>query len=434
MQERLIGLASVTSHYPRLDRIIRILGIFFVGQLTAQALNALTGIALVRWLPKNEYAWLTITNVVTATFSVLFDPAIGVGLQSLAAPARENPEKLSCIFASALRWRWYWLALTSLVMMPLSFFLLLKSGASWSQSSLLLLATWLGVPAMTSAMIFGTVPKIKTQLRVLQLADIIASAVRLLLSVAALFAAKLAIFATLASSSAQWVQAKWLQHSASVALQPSESPSSEMATALTTQMKQMLPHSLFLCLQGHIGIWLLGCFGSVESLADLGALTRLGILLASVGVFAQQVLIPAMSRADSRERLFQLAGGSLLAGLACTVSLVVVSWYFPCPFLWLLGPQYAHLKSELALAMGFFSLSALSTIIWWFNAAQGWVAWAMWVPPLSIAAYGIACLSLKPSTTWTALLVLLSGQAASLLLGVVQSWRGLRQMPLVPPL
>ncbi len=417
---------------PAQQRIVSTLGVFLVGQVPTQLLNALTGLLLVRWLPKNEYAWFTLGNTLVAACNVLLEPASGVGLQSYGGPMAHDRPALSRLIASALHGRWGWLSLCSLGLVPWTFYLLFTNGASLGQSSALCLVTLLSVPAITGTNIYGTVHKLQSRLHILQWGDVLGASYRLICSVIFILGGRLAIMASAATAVAQWGQFILMRSYTKPLLEAQALPSPELESGLARQMNGLLFHGLFQCFQAQIGIWLMGVFGSVESLADLGALMRLGVILGSAGALFQQILIPALSRCESTEKLRGMLVQTLLGSVSVGALLVMLSQFFPQPFLWILGGQYQNLHAELVMAMIFFSLSTLATVIWWFNTSRGWTRLSFWVPFSTVGAFILAALFLKPSNTYAALVFQVAGQIPSLIIGLTQTFMGL-QTPLPFP-
>jgi uncharacterized membrane protein (UPF0182 family) len=107
--------------------------------------------------------------------------------------------------------------------------------------------------------------------------------------------------------------------------------------------------------------------------------------------------------------------------IAALSAAVVFTVWFPRPLLWLLGPSYMNLVSELPVAMTLFSISTASTIIWWFNSSSGATSLARWVPIASVSALLMVGVIVRPQDTYHVLWFMTSGSLAGLLIGLIQA-------------
>ena len=112
--------------------------------------------------------------------------------------------------------------------------------------------------------------------------------------------------------------------------------------------KQM-PNSVYFAVQGQLGIWLISIFGNTENIAELGALTRLGIIFSLITSILNEIVLPSFSRCQVAKTLFKRYMQVL--SLYCLFSLVLVAlaFFFPSQFLWILGGKYSHLDKEVLL-------------------------------------------------------------------------------------
>ena len=81
-------------------RWIRVLATLASLQFVVQLLNAVTGLMLVRWLPKEEYALFTIANSVQASLMLMSDMGLTVGLVSIGGQVWNDPPAFAKLIAS----------------------------------------------------------------------------------------------------------------------------------------------------------------------------------------------------------------------------------------------------------------------------------------------------------------------------------------------
>lgn len=136
-----------------------------------------------------------------------------------------------------------------------------------------------------------------------------------------------------------------------------------------------LPSALYFSVQGPLVVWLAASFGSTETIAEVGALGRLGLIVGMFSGLAGVVFLPRLSRITDddlyRRRYFQF--GALL--LATAVVLVGAAMAAPDMFLWLLGSHYRGLHSELVLMVASSGLSLLGGYAVAVNMARSWIRW-----------------------------------------------------------
>jgi hypothetical protein len=149
---------------------------------------------------------------------------------------------------------------------------------------------------------------------------------------------------------------------------------------------------------GQISVWLVGLFGSVERVAEVGALGRLAALFTVIGAVLGAMVVPYFARASSAREMssaFVALNGffALLSGVLVAASLV-----WPHAMLWILGKQYSGLVNELPWMVVASALSAWSTGLYSVGMARGWIVPAMLMIPLGIATACLAAVAFDMSS------------------------------------
>lgn len=147
-----------------------------------------------------------------------------------------------------------------------------------------------------------------------------------------------------------------------------------------------LPILLFTTFQGQITVLLVSLIGSTAALAEIGALTRLNVLFASLAGFYGIIIVPYFSRIGSElatRRALQIFFGALgLLG-----ALVLFGFHYPQPFLWVLGGKYYHLQAEIGWTLLSYGLGQIAGLLAAIVYAR------RIVPHLSIAFVAIPVIS-----------------------------------------
>src|SRR5262249_17588718 len=112
-----------------------------------------------------------------------------------------------------------------------------------------------------------------------------------------------------------------------------------------------LPAALYFTVQGPLLVWLAATFGSVRTIAEVGAVGRLGLAGGLFSGLIGTVFVPRLARlTDDRTYLVRfLQFGAVLAAVAAAMT--VAAALVPDLFLFLLGPHYSGLRSELVLVV-----------------------------------------------------------------------------------
>ena len=135
-----------------------------------------------------------------------------------------------------------------------------------------------------------------------------------------------------------------------------------------------LPSMVFFALQGQISLFLISFFGQTQSIAEVGALGRLGQLFLLMSGFNQAVIEPFMAKLP-KERV--LRSYLMILGIASAICclLVVAGFMEPRILLLLLGSKYANLQKQTGWLIVSSCLAYLVGVTWIMGAARRWIYW-----------------------------------------------------------
>lgn len=187
-----------------------------------------------------------------------------------------------------------------------------------------------------------------------------------------------------------------------------------------------LPSALYFAVQGPLTVWLAATFGSTRNLAEVGALSRLGMVVGLFSALIGVVFLPRLSRiTDDRQYLVRyLQFGAALACVAAV--LLLAAAVFPRLFLMLLGGRYAGLQRELLLVVGGSGVSLLGGYVVNVNLARSWTRWQGLTLVVEIAVQGLLVATLPLSTTAGVLTLSLLGTATGVILQMTIAFLGFR--------
>lgn len=368
------GPLTVEPTAVRLRRWAGILSAYFTAQSLTQLAGIAAGLLLIRTMPVREFAFYTLALSVITFFTFLSDLGSSTALvHFFHRTRREGGGDFTPYFAAVL-------SLRRIAFLAGTLAVLVAFPAA---------ATAKGYGGREIALVTGGIVlcvwfQIRSSLRILalRLADRYGASYR-----AELAGAAVRLLLVLALIAGVWLQA-WLAVLAGAAatativwLAPSETPTAP-APELGSYRRQVLryllptlPSALYFSVQGPLTVWLAATFGATRNIAEVGALSRLGLI---VGIFASLtgvVFLPRLARITDerfwRTRFFQFGG--LLLGLS--LALLFAAALIPGPFLWLLGDRYAGLQRELLLVVAGAGLTLLDGYVVSVNLARSWTRW-----------------------------------------------------------
>jgi len=418
------------SSTPLIRRAVRhgkVVGSFAIVQAVVQFLGFLSGILLIRSLDKHEYAYFTIANTMQGTMNLLADIGVSVGLISIGGRVWQDRHRFGQLINTALGLRKKLGAVAILVVTPILFLLLVKNGAPVSYAALLIGLCLVAVLIELSIGVLGVVPRLRSDIRVLQRIDLTGAITRLLLLVGLVFVFLNAGVAVAVASATLLFQYILLRTYAAKVVDLNAPENAEDRQAIAKLIKHLAANAVFYCLQGQITIFLISFFAHrASAVAEVGALGRLAMIFAVLSNLLANVFAPAFARCHDPAKLRRLYVGIL--GIVAAFSLLVVAGaaFFPDQFLFVLGNKYAHLHRELLLMVGGAVLSALTGTFWALNASKAWVAGAWLYIPLTLLIQVVLIPFTDFSSVSGVLIFNLYSAIPNLLLNIVLSYRGFR--------
>lgn len=375
---------TAPSSPSRWSRWVRRLAAYSGAQGIVLLVNALSGFLLVRGMSKEHYAWFTIANSLLATINILSDSGLGSAMMSIGGNVCEDRSRFASLMRVARGMRFRFMTLAALVTLPAGWWVLDKNGAPWPVIvGLLCLVIFTSLPA-AEGVVLSTINKLHRRVSYLLQADFCMSLSRLAMVALGMFAGLTAIFATAATAIAQWMQVMLLRRQTSGDLAITERVEEHWKPEINRVVRALFPLCLFNCVQGHITTWLLSVVATTHDVADVGALTRLGVVFTFLGLPLTQLVCPLISRTKDPRRLAKLClvalGGSILAALGLIMAGVVLS----DQVLWLLGAQYSHLHRELAWFLAAQALGVAANAAWGIAYTRSWVRYGWLQIPFTV--------------------------------------------------
>ncbi|MEQ8752654.1 MAG: polysaccharide biosynthesis protein [Coleofasciculus sp. G1-WW12-02] len=408
-----------------LIRRAKILSQFVSAQLVVQALGFTSGILLVRTLEQQQYAYFTIANTMQATMNVLADMGIGSGLSVIGGKVWQDQYRFGQLINTAMQLRRYLAVIAIIVVTPILLWLLISNGISIVYATLIIVIVLVEFNFRLTTGVLVVVPRLHSQINRLQSLELIFAASRLcMLSFAYLTylnAAVALIASTVASGLQRLLIGYWVTDNVNnkASVQPKD------REEILKLVKSQAPYFIFYCIQGQFTIWLISILGNTQSIAEVGALGRLGVLLAVIGSVMSSIIAPSFARCQSvnqlRFRYFQTIGLFIFFSLF----LIGFAALFPRELLWILGEKYAHLESELVFMAGNSMIKSLASIMISLNSSKGWIKNSWIIVPSTIVTQFITITLVQVSTVKKIFIFEILSMLPTIFINAFMTYRGL---------
>jgi len=394
----LVQRISTTAKSDRAFTWLKLISVTGGAQLIIQAIGLISGILVIRLLSTQEYGLYTLANTLLGTMVVLADGGISAGVMSQGGKVWQDRQKLGTVLATGLDLRRKFAKGSLLIAMPLLVYLLRMHGASWFMSFLIAVCL---VPAFFTALsgtLLQIAPKLNQDIVPLQKNGLIATTARLI-TILSLFVFPWAFIAMLAYGLPQiWANLN-LRKISSAYADWSQQPDPVIRKEIISFVKRILPGAIYFCFYGQISIWLISVFGSISSVAQVGALGRLAMVLNLFNVLFTTLVSPRFSRLPNNKNLLLSRFLQIqLCLLLLSVGIISIVYLFPSEVLWILGKDYSNLQQELVLNVIGSCLSLIAGIAFTLFTSRGWAINPIISIPISLLSIVVAVMFMDVSS------------------------------------
>lgn len=352
----------------------KLIGITGGAQLIIQVLGFASGILIIRLLPLEEYAFYTLANTMLGTMTMLADGGISTGVMSQGGKVWQDREKLGVILATGLDLRRKFAIASILLASPILIYLLLHNGASWLTTILIVASL---IPAFFAALsdsLLEIVPKLHQNIYPLQMNQVGVGLGRLILTGLTIFIFPWTFVAILAGGIPRIYGNINLRKIADNFIDSKQTTDPIIQKEILIVVKRIMPGAIYYCLSGQITIWLISLFGNSMSVAQIGAIGRVSLLLGVFTSIFSTLLVPRFARQknDYKVLLNQFLMNVLLLIVICIIIVLVIST-FSTQFLWILGKNYKGLDSALILNTVGSCLALITGLLFSLSSSRGWL-------------------------------------------------------------
>ncbi len=377
---RVTGLVDSFRAWLRSENVrrrLRVLLVYLTGQGLVQFTNLLTGFLLLRWLTVENYAQFIVAFTFQLTLGFLTDLGFSATIVALVGPRGNDPAVIGSYVRSGRHLRN--IMLLCLTPVAAVFYIPIVRQHHWTTSTSLLLFASIVASIYFSGMVsyYGAPLLIKGRLTDYYRYQLAGVLFRIVSCGALYFTGLLSAWAT------SWINAiglfvtGWLNARESRAFAKLPARPDQKATRQMVQyVLPSLPSYLFFALQGQIALFLISYFGLTRSIAEVGALGRLGQAFLLLSGFNAAVIEPFMARLPNQRVLRSYLLIAATAAAIC-VPICSVGFLYPKSLLLLLGPKYSSLSRETGWLVLSSCVGYLVGLLTLMNAARRWVYWTM---------------------------------------------------------
>ena len=365
---------SVSSSRQRLKTWARVLSHFLAGQACLQAVNAVTGLLLLRWLSVTAYAQYSIAFGFQSMFAMLVDLGFSGTIVALVGDRVNDKEVVGKYISSAQYYRqrlFMFMFFVALVAYPT-----LTYRHHWNiGTNLLLFGTIVSSIFFQGWGMYASPLLMHRQMKQIYVPQIVSGVWRLLFSFALHIAGQLSAWTTaLFNTAALALSGLMLRHNAKIFIQESAKSDTSANQEMLRYMSPGIPGIIFGAFQGQIILGLISIFGHTSSIAEVAALGRLGQIFTVLAAFNGVVVEPTIAK-TAHGLLLRRYIIILLSSLALASILFSAAKFLPGIYLWLLGPKYHHLRSEVKWVVLASCFTYIAQVLWAMNSARKWMFW-----------------------------------------------------------
>jgi O-antigen/teichoic acid export membrane protein len=366
---------------------IRLLGTVSAAQVLTQGIGFLGGIVIVRCLAPDQYALYTLALTMISALTVIADGGVASGLMAEGGKVWQSASGLGSVLATGLTLRRRLVLWAAVICAPALAFLMRSHGISWNIVTIMFAALLATLWLTTLNTLYGIAPALHQRVLAIQNIGLIQGGLRLVLLCALLCFwpnAILAVAAAVLPLAWSVMRLRRMSHSfADLGARADD----DIRRSVLKVVQRVLPGSVYLCVSNQVSIWLISVLGSTLTLAQIGALGRIGQAFAVLPAVTSALFAPRFARlaADGRTLLVRYLQVLAVMTAFCSV-LIAIVLLLPGQVLAIIGPHYANLRHELILQMFCSALWLLAATAYNLGCVRGIV-----VKPFLSVGVQIAC-------------------------------------------
>lgn len=389
----------ISSNFHRVVDWVKLITITGAAQIIGQAVGFFCGLLVIRLLPTQEYALYTLANTMLGTMIILAEGGVSTGVLAKGGMVYQDRKQLGLVLSTGMYLRRKFAIFSLIIASPILLYLLIHHGANWYMSCVIILALIPAFYASLSATLLEIPFKLRQDVIPLQRIQIQSNLGRLVILSLFIFSFPFAYIALFATALPQLWANRRLKKESQKLVSHHEPHDPVIRNELLSIVKRILPGSVYFCISSQITIWILSIYGSTTSLAQLGALGRLSMIVTLFSMMFYTLVVPRFARlADDWKLLLRRYMQIQVALLILCISILGVVGNFSLEILWILGENYSNLSTQLLLLMSGTCLSFMVGASHYLCTSRGWVINPVVSIPINIASIVLGAIIIDIST------------------------------------
>jgi O-antigen/teichoic acid export membrane protein len=324
---------------------------FLLGQSAVQGVNLVAGVALLWVLPPLEYALYIVAAGLIGAGNLGTDMGTGQAVITFGSRNREDRSLHASLFSGSqvVRARLFLFAVPVLAMLGW----VMMAGQAWPVShwAPCFLAVYLSVLAQRRIPYFNALMNVRQDAAGLFATAFGPAVGRLVLTLVLCWYFPLAWMALLvnivALAAQDWLSRRHLR----AILAAHTSATRTVVHDIKRFIKPLVPGVIYVLVQGQLTILLLSVMHFTDSIAEVGALGRLGQILSLLAMLNPFFVQPTFAALRDKANIARRAAVLMGALVAFTVIVTMTAIVFPGLWLMILGPNYSHLRDLMGIAV-----------------------------------------------------------------------------------
>jgi O-antigen/teichoic acid export membrane protein len=343
-------------------------------QVLIQIIGFGCGIFIIRNFSIGEYAIYTLANTMLGAMNILADGGIVSGVIAEGGKVWQDKNKLGTVITTGMILRKKFAIASVLIAGSVLIYLLMHNNASWYYAFLILFSLIPVFYANLSDSLLEIAPKLHQDIKPLQKNQLMANFGRLILTIPSVFFIPFTPIAIIATGIPRIIANIKLKKISDKFASPNQKESVSVQGNIMQMVKRILPGDVYNIFSTNITVWILSILGATSSIAQVGALFRIGAILSLFTIVFNTIIVPRYSRLQEiKKELWEKMMKIQLLLLGVSFMIILFTWLFSNQIIWLLGAKYKNLDYELVLTVIIFCLNIMSTIIYTLCRSRGWV-------------------------------------------------------------
>lgn len=368
-------------------------------QAFVQAIGFTSGLLVLTFLPTEEYALYTIANSLLVTMCGIGDAGVATGVMAQGGKVWQDKKRLGEVLLTGKKFRAIFSKIGLCIGLPILFLMLQNQGASMFTSAAVALSITPAFLASLNVKLLSIAPLLHQDTNQIQRLQIASNGIRLLLTAAINAVFPFAAIAFLVTGVAQ----SWWSHRLKKSLDQYAEPASEedpiVREAIYDIVKRTLPSSLYFSLSLQLSVYILAILGATNSVAQLGAISRITIVTSIYASVFSYIIAPRFARlnvsnAALKKRFLQVQGAVILMCLLAYLP----AFHYATQILRVLPSDYHGLTYVFRMHLASCTIGVLITTLTALNSSRGYVLKPTIHIPLNLAILLVAAWVIRPQS------------------------------------